>query len=243
MVPPMPAEDLWNEAIADSGLDPAKLHRFDAVRAVMEGAAAQWWPPEVSVHEEPLLELSDEDAPAADKAPLLEKHRVATAPIEIPEPGVAEAALAAKLRHELEHAHQWEIAGPEPFMLKNLALKVCSRKTGGTIYGTFVNQMPIEDDANAAASLFVRKIRSESIGGLRQHGAYEPLTRAVIGPPSPETLVVRMVGFLFQYRDIVRDLASDAAMSEAKFIGLFAKSGERPWQALCDAADAADQRP
>jgi hypothetical protein len=162
------AEELWNDAIADSGLGLAKLRRFDAVRAVIEGVGAQWWAPEVSVHEPPVqLELTEADAAVADRPPLLEKHRVATAPIENLEPPLAEGAFAAKLRHELEHVRQWETCGQEPFKLMQLALEVHRRKTGGTTYGAFRNQMPIEDDASAAASLFVRKIRpdSEASGG------------------------------------------------------------------------------
>lgn len=235
------AEELWNEAIADSGLDPAKLHRFDAVRAVIEGAGAQWWAPDFSVHEPPVhLDLAEDDATAADRPPLLEKHRVATAPIENLEPPLAEGEFAAKLRHELEHARQWEICGPEPFRLMQLALEVHRRKTGGMIYGTFRNQMPIEDDANAAASLFVRRIRADSVEDLRRHEAYGPLVRATLGPANPETLVVRMVGFLFHYRDIIRDLAG-GGISESQYIGFFARSGVRSWQALCDAADAAER--
>jgi hypothetical protein len=233
------AEELWNEAIADSGLDVAKLHRFDAVRAVNEGIGAQWWAPGVSVHEPPVqLELTEDDAAAADRQPLIEKHRMATAPIDNLEPRLAEAAFAAKLRHELEHVRQWEICGQEPFMLMQLALEAHRRKTGGTIYGTFRNQMPIEDDANAAASLFVRNLRADSIDDLRRHEAYGTLVRATIGPANPETLVVRMVGFLFHYRDIVRDLAGGGAISESQYIGLFAQSGVEAWQALCDAAGA-----
>ena len=81
------ADELWREDIVDSGLDSKELHRFDAVRAVVMGAGAQWWGPHTSVHEPPIrLGLSDEDAAAADSPPLLEQHRVATAPIEGQEP-------------------------------------------------------------------------------------------------------------------------------------------------------------
>jgi hypothetical protein len=36
-------DELWGEAIADSGLDGSKLQRFGAVRSAWEGASAQWW--------------------------------------------------------------------------------------------------------------------------------------------------------------------------------------------------------
>ena len=91
-----------------------------------EGAGAQWWAPGESVRQPP-LELAEDDAAAAEAWPLIEKHRVATAPIEGLEPRVAEAVLAAKLRHELEHARQWEACGPEPFFLMQLAIEVHRR--------------------------------------------------------------------------------------------------------------------
>jgi hypothetical protein len=235
------ADEIWHEAITDSGLDSSKVHRFDAARAVTVGAGAQWWAPRESVHEPPVnLELSAKDAAAADATPLVEKHRVATAPIEGLEPRVAEAALAAKLRHELEHARQWEACGREPFFLMQLAREVHRRKTGGIVYGAFLNQMPIEDDANAAASLFVRKRWPDCVDELRRHEAYGTLARAVLGPATPETLVVRMVGFLFHYRDIIRDLAGGTPV--AMYIRYDAPNGAAAWQALCDAADAAEQK-
>jgi hypothetical protein len=238
------ADELWREAVADSGLDEAQLHRFEAVRAVMEGAGAQWWAPGTPVHEPPVrLELSEDDAAAADSLPLIEKHRVATVPIEGLEPAVAEATIAAMLRHELEHARQWEAAGgPEAFMLMQLAWKVYMRKTGGTMHGGFLTQMPIEDDANAAASLFLRRVRPDVVDDLAQHDVYQTLVRAIVGPASPESLVVRMVGFLFQYRHVVQDLTAESGpISETTYIGFYARSGVEVWQALCDAVDAAEQ--
>jgi hypothetical protein len=232
-------QELWREAISDSGLDASKLQHFDAVRVVRGGAGAQWWAPGTSVLEPPVeLELAVEDAASADAPPLFEKHRVATAPIGGLEPPAMEAVLAAKLRHELEHACQWDVWGREPFDLMKLVLEVHRRKMGGTIYGTFRNQMPIEDDANAAASVFVRRVRPDSVEDLKYHDAYGPLFRSVVKPPNPQTLVSRMIGFLFQHRDEVQALAADAGVPEADYIGFFSNSGAQVWLALCDAADA-----
>src|SRR5436309_477776 len=70
-------DEIWRAAIADSGLEPSTLHRFGAVRAVIPGTGAQWWAPGESVYEPPInLELSAEDAAAADATPIVEKHRV-----------------------------------------------------------------------------------------------------------------------------------------------------------------------
>jgi hypothetical protein len=112
-------EDLWRAPVADSGVDPARVHRFNAVRSEWEGHGAQWWAPGHSVREPP-LQLEEEDAAAADAQPPFEKHRVATRPIEGLEPRAAECALAAKLRHELEQARQWDACGPDVFGLRPL---------------------------------------------------------------------------------------------------------------------------
>jgi hypothetical protein len=91
--------------------------------------------------------------------------------------------------------------------------------------------------------VFVRKVRPDVVDALTQHDAYAPLVRSVVGPASAETLVVRMIGFLFQYCPIVQDLAGEGAGSEARYIGFFARSGVDVWQAVCDAADAAERAP
>jgi hypothetical protein len=54
---------------------------------------------------------------------------------------------------------------------------------------------------------------------------------------TPETLVARMVGFLFHYRDILRDMAGGTPI--ATYIGFDAPNGAAVWQALADTADAA----
>ena len=162
---------------------------------------------------------------------------MATAPIVGLERPAMEAVLAAKVRHELEHARQWDACGEEPFNLMKLLRDVHKRKTGGMVYGAFLNQMPIEDDANAAGSLFVRKIRPASVEDVRRHEAYGPLARAVVAPLEPETLAVRMIAFLFQYRDGVQALAAECPLPEADYIRIFSNSGAVVWQALCDAAD------
>jgi hypothetical protein len=46
-----------------------------------------------------------------------------------------------------------------------------------------------------------------------------------------------MVGFLFHYRDTIRDLAGGTP--DAMYIRFVAPSSAAAWQALCDAADAA----
>src|SRR4029450_13614256 len=47
-------QELWREAISDSGLDASKLQHFDAVRVVRGGAGGQWWAPGTSVLEPPV---------------------------------------------------------------------------------------------------------------------------------------------------------------------------------------------
>jgi hypothetical protein len=138
------------------------------------------------------------------------KHRIAIASIVGRQPEIAEAAFAALVRHELEHARQWKACGDEPFELCEVAFMVYARRKAGrtTLPRGFRNHLPVEDDANAAASVFVRCERPASVAGLLDDKNFGPLARAQTRPEPPETLLARMVEFLLKYR------ATLAAMAE-----------------------------
>jgi hypothetical protein len=227
------AQELWDAALEDSGIPPAEVHRFDALPPENEGAGAQWWAPGLSVDTATLtgLKLSKQDARDANRAPLIDKHRVAIAPILGLAADLTEAVFAGKARHELEHARQWNSCGVEPFSLMNLAIQVCARKTGGSVHGSFLGQLPIEDDANSAAAVFVRHVRPSAVEELVRHGAYASLARAVIGPCPHESLVTRMTAFLFHYRPIIESMA--ASLPTERYLEMWAPSAVDTWTALC----------
>jgi hypothetical protein len=236
--PTVIAEQLWQAALDDSGLSAQDVHRFEA-EAREDGAGAQWWAPGLSIDVAAIqrLLLTESDARAANRPPLLGKHRIATAPIRGLSSDLVEAVFAAKIRHELEHARQWNACGDEPFSLLHLANLVCARKTGGTVHGSFLSQLPIEDDANSAAAVFVRHIRPGSVERLVTNDVYGSLVRARVGPAPPETVVKRMTACLFHYRGILEDMAAEnAGITVEDFLGMYSPNAVHTWTALCDAS-------
>lgn len=77
---------------------------------------------------------------------------------------VSVAKLAGKLRHELEHARQWDACGPAVFLLSERADWVLVRKIKGLpLWNVFTNLKPTEQDANAASAMFLRQRYPDSI--------------------------------------------------------------------------------
>jgi hypothetical protein len=93
--------------------------------------------------------------------------------------------------------------------------------------------MPIEDDANAAASLFTRRVRLEASRELSKHDKYGPLVRAKVGPEPFETLVSRMLGFLLQYRAALEDIAAEENKTlEGLLLERVSASAASKWKAF-----------
>jgi hypothetical protein len=110
------------------------------------------------------------------------------------------ALAAAKLRHELEHARQWDELGDDVFRLNGLAdqvlWEVYNAQPGSSFH---YNQKPVELDANAAAARFLRNSFPPDVAeSLRLHEeglAY----RTDISPAEPVTLIRRTLEFMLQY--------------------------------------------
>ena len=111
---------------------------------------------------------------------------------------VARALLAAKIRHELEHAVQWNEYGEGIFKLADLGDNVLRKKLGDTPKGAGYYQLkPTENDANAAASMYVRDRYPEHVASLLAMDEGLALVRSIVPPEPIHTLVVRSVAFLF----------------------------------------------
>lgn len=111
------------------------------------------------------------------------------------------ATLAALMRHELEHARQWDALGRAIFDLQDLVLDgVLGFKAGGLegCAGALVNATPLEHDCNAAAAVWL---------GVRHPGAVSDipasdrrqLACSLVGPEPFGTLPRRTIAFLAQF--------------------------------------------
>jgi hypothetical protein len=68
-------------------------------------------------------------------------------------PGIPDCALGPMLRHELEHARRWELAGTRFFEADDL-LRAALRGSGGHAYTT----IPSEVEANAASAAYAARM-------------------------------------------------------------------------------------
>ena len=110
-------------------------------------------------------------------------------------------ALIGLLRHELEHALQWQCHGEQMFELFDLYERVLIHNFGGQPGSALhYNKIPMEYDANAAGSLLVKKIGSpDEIEALQNDSRFSQLGREYTRAQG--SLPRRMRSFLDEYAD------------------------------------------
>lgn len=147
--------------------------------------------------------------------------------------------MGAMLRHELEHARQQAACGDDVLDIDDQFLDRALRiKAGGLRSSTdLYNQKPIEQDANAAAALYLREYHVDHVDAILR-GPCAQLARSNTPPESLGTLLARTVACLFQFRDIcVRD-TGDIAF--AKRLDVYDKRAGRLWRELEAGGEPAD---
>jgi hypothetical protein len=182
----------WNSALADAEMpeDRVRLFVVDAERS-SDHAYAVWHRPGrglVRDHDFPQpLDVRTANAPENIDAHRIVVWRDATAPV-----------VGATLRHELEHARQFDAVGVEVFDLYNLIkFGVLSHQAGGLdgCAGTYINAIPAERDANAAASMYLRKHHPDAAQGIR-NSERRNLACSILPPEPHKTLPRRMIAFI-----------------------------------------------
>ena len=199
----------WRAALKDAGVNEADFYLITCPGAAVTGSAKA-----VSFEQgQVLYGYDDEGGVVVQQDKLAEAndnqnlYRDRIAVYEDVDPGdeVELAKLAGLLRHELEHPHQRALA-PEAFALKDLVEKVAAHVADGDDdrYREIINEWPLEADANAAASAFIRKRYPNAVGPLLL-GPDRYLVATTEAPGDPKTLVERTVDFLWQFRDVCND--------------------------------------
>jgi hypothetical protein len=220
----------WKAAHEHVGLDPtrSKLCFVDAA----DGNA-------LSVHYPPVRELGADEMIDDSLAAVLNEpahrdlHRVVVLD-SFASGEIGRAKLAALLRHELEHARQWECWGDVPVELSCLFDEVISElvakhpESGRQLY----RAQPNERDANAAASDHLRRrFPDEVIERMLAGGDY--VLAATKSMPEPlESLPLRNVVFLFQFHDVCRRLAERDGESFADRLERITPAARAAWEEL-----------
>jgi hypothetical protein len=191
-------DEQWGLALSDAGLDAAACRRYDfGTNEVSDAVGAVWFPPgevlELTEHFPAAEFLEDANDPAHRSL-----HRV----------GVWQdtrtAVVGARMRHELEHAVQWERFGAGLFYLYDLVQSLLAVKAAGLdgCAGMYLNAIPCEQDANAAAAMFLRRHHTDTIDALCGDEGSRQLSCSLVGPETIETLPARMIAYIWLYRDI-----------------------------------------
>jgi hypothetical protein len=202
---------LWGDALADAGVDDADVHLV-----VCAGAAGPGPTTGASYNRGDELPGSlDADGIVVTSQKLAEanapenRSRLRVAILEDVDPDDPEevAFLAAVMRHELEHCKQWQ-AGSEASALYSLVTQVIEHVADGDqeLAGWLINMQPIEADANAASSAYLRRKHPDAIAALAE-GDNHFLADRTEPPGRPEDLVERTVIFLHSYADACNDPA------------------------------------
>jgi hypothetical protein len=182
----------WTCALSDAGMPPERARLY-----VVDGAAsfnlayAMWYRPGYVVvrdHDfpEPL------DVEAANAPENIDAHRIvvwrdATA-----------ALVGATLRHELEHARQYDALGAGLFELYNMIrFGVFPHQAGGLpgCSGAYMPAIPAERDADAAAAVYLREHHPDAGAEIRA-GERRNLACSILPPEPHDTLPLRMVAFM-----------------------------------------------
>jgi hypothetical protein len=213
---PRAIEEVWLAALADAAIDPndALLYVIDGEEG-SKGYAARFLfrhrevrPEDEQDEVHPLLaEMNGDDCIDAYRVYVFESRSLEGA--------------AALVRHELEHARQYDRFGQDLMDLYELAGDVIGERVVGLRGGAFLYQViPVEFDANAAAAAFVRRrFGADRINALLDDGDKDGAAfRSLVGPPDLNTLPERMLRFFATVPDLCQRVADRRGFSFARLI-------------------------
>jgi hypothetical protein len=224
-------QEEWNAALDDAALTSEECVMFLSDLPAKSGLGAKWYEPGMTIEADDDL-VSEELAAEANSAEHRDRQRVIVRrPLE--SDPVSIAAFSGKLRHELEHVRQWKACGLPVFQLDNLADGVLAPKIRGLKEGNrFKHLKPIEQDANAASAMFLRERWPDAVDSLLHDPNDGVLVRSLTPPGSLETLVTRMVAFLYLYEDLCAALEATWVMGFAEHLDNIAPGAAALWRTL-----------
>jgi hypothetical protein len=189
--PEPPPKELWTWALDDAAVlaDRAVLFVFQGRSAT--GNQASSWVPGTKINGHDELQDFGKHIHLANSPEIRVLHRVAIWPEERPH-----EVCAALLRHELEHSRQYEMHGR---IVRDLFWKALDmlRKHAAGVYGAGVlyQHIPMELDADAAASGFTRTVYGHAAVDVHEEGHW-PLLARTAHTPDPYSIHSRMQQFV-----------------------------------------------
>ncbi len=188
-------EELWLAAVTDAGVDSdhAIVFTLPGTAATVERVGAMTWPRPFRIDPGGSPEL-DALLPVMNGPECIRSARVALWT------GRANEGITGLMRHELEHARQYDVHRQLHGLYEVAQDVVATVPRGGWLY----QAIPVEFEANAAAARFVRG----HFGGQRIDELIDAkdddiaLFRSPVVPSPIESLPERMVTFLAAYPNL-----------------------------------------
>jgi hypothetical protein len=189
-------------ALADAGYSQGQV-RFYALTelGVADHVGAAWFRPWMRIEDDDRQFRNAVLRAEANSLDDRELHRVI-----VPAHPTDRVEFAALLRHELEHARQFDAVGVgvsdlQDFIENDVLCEVAGGLDGCA--GGLINAVPTEIDCNAAAAIYIAgRFSPDELAHLR-NGDRRFLACSLIPPASHDTLIVRMIAFVYIYRAAV----------------------------------------
>jgi len=205
--------------LTDAGLAPenVRFYPLAALRTECGHIGAAWFRPCIEIRpDDPGFPGDDAKRDEANSDVNRPHHR-----ITVPAEPMDRATFAGLVRHELEHARQFEsgagIVDLHDFIEHDVLPLVAGGLNGCP--GALLNSMPDEIDCNAAASVYVRRRFSAPEVQAVRGSPRRYLVCSLIPPAPPETLAARMVAFAFVYREAVERHAKRRGFPATSILG------------------------
>jgi hypothetical protein len=197
-------------AIAAAGIEPARVLVQAHQRVYVDnGRPSGHYRPGQPAAAEDRLGLGVEDLAKLNADDALRLHRIVLYAGYGPEPE-ARWLFAGLLRHELEHARQYESLGEVAFQLSQLVDMIHEARFGAVAEEKYLYRAkPDEQDASAAAATYLSNRFGEEPLERLHTDAWYPLVWSHTRAESPETLIRRSVCFLFQYVSLCEHVAGE----------------------------------
>jgi hypothetical protein len=219
-------EELWNQATTDAGFNEAdQAYCYPLPGRPGFGYWAMYFDPGRNVEVGPEFPLSPDQATNANKTHL-QSHRVVVFA------GVTRPELAGLMRHELEHARQYQVLG-------ELGFRVYARTRDalGDLYGggagsaAIYSAIPMERDADAAAAAHIRAIFGE-VDPTISEGEHAQLFRHPEGPEPIDGLGRRSLAFAAVHGTVFGSWVSTNGETVTGLFASLVEEAEERWRTI-----------
>jgi hypothetical protein len=233
-------QEEWRAALDDAGFEEhhAKLWLCTGYGEDSEGPVAAYYKPWLNIEDDRFLSPAQRaDAEADVNRPL--QRIVIFEDFDFANDQLGNTlvpVMGAMLRHELEHARQQQSCGDEvldiddQFLDRAIRLKVGGLSGGAGLY----NVKPMEQDANAAAAMYLRARHPQHVDAILE-GPCGHVARSNTPPEALDSLLARTVACLYQFRDVVV-ADRDPTIEFAKRLAVYDPRAGALWRQLEEAS-------